>query len=135
VVEFAKEMEEKNLTKPKVSLQFELGTSGITTLVRAEASVEETYTVEEEIEVDDEDAALNVSADSDAANASSATASAEGTNATVDGNSTAALNATDANTTNTTKAKKPKKKILVPKVRCLLFILHPVFSNFVRRFA
>lgn len=54
VAEFAKEMEEKGLGKPKVSLQFELTQSGISQLVKAEAAVEETYTVEEEEEVDDE---------------------------------------------------------------------------------
>ncbi len=57
VAEFAKEMGEKGLGKPKVSLQFELSTSGITELVKAEAVVEETYTVEEEVEVDDDEAA------------------------------------------------------------------------------
>lgn len=53
VREFAAEMNEKGLGKPKVSLQFELSASGIVTLVKAEAAVEETYTVEEEVEVDD----------------------------------------------------------------------------------
>jgi hypoxia up-regulated 1 len=56
VAEFAKEMEDKGLGKPKVSLQFELSQSGITELVKAEAAVEETYTVEEEEEVDDDEA-------------------------------------------------------------------------------
>ena len=53
--EFAKEKEE--LGKPKISLQFELSSSGIASLVKAEAAVEETYTVEEEVEVDDDEAA------------------------------------------------------------------------------
>lgn len=56
IAEFAKEMEEKGLAAPKVSLQFELSTSGIVKLVKAEAAVEEIYTVTEEVEVDDEDA-------------------------------------------------------------------------------
>ncbi|KAG7344112.1 molecular chaperone DnaK [Nitzschia inconspicua] len=57
---FAKEMEEKGLGKPKVSLQFELSQSGITSLIKAEAAVEETYTVEVEVEVeDDEDKSSN----------------------------------------------------------------------------
>ena len=56
VADFAKEMEEKGLGKPKVSLQFELSNSGIVGLVKAEAAVEETYTVEEEVEVEEEDA-------------------------------------------------------------------------------
>jgi len=54
IVKFAKEMEDKGLGKPKVSLQFDLSTSGLASLVKAEAAVEETYTVEEEIEVEDE---------------------------------------------------------------------------------
>ena len=55
VSKFAKEMAEKGLNKPKVSLQFELSTSGIATLIKAEAAVEEIITVTEEVEVDDED--------------------------------------------------------------------------------
>jgi len=54
VADFAKEMEEKGLGKPKVSLQFELSTSGTTSLVKAEAVVEEKYTVEVEEEVEDD---------------------------------------------------------------------------------
>jgi len=54
IVKFAKEMEEKGLGKPKVSLQFDLSTSGLAMLIKAEAAVEETYMVEEEIEVEDE---------------------------------------------------------------------------------
>lgn len=56
---FAKEMEEKGLGKPKVSLQFELSTSGIIKLSKAEAAVEETYTVTEEVEVDDEESSTD----------------------------------------------------------------------------
>jgi len=55
VAAFAKEMEEKGLGKPKVSLQFELSSSGTTSLVKAEAAVEEKYTVEVEVEVEDEE--------------------------------------------------------------------------------
>merc|ERR1711862_356215 len=55
VKEFAKEMEDKGLGKPKVSLQFELSFSGITRIIKAEAAVEETYMAEEEIEIDDDD--------------------------------------------------------------------------------
>lgn len=55
VSKFAKEMAEKGLNKPKVSLQFELSTSGIATLIKAEAAVEEIITVTEEVEVDDEE--------------------------------------------------------------------------------
>jgi hypoxia up-regulated 1 len=60
VADFAKEMTEKGLGSPKVSLQFELSTSGIMKLVKAEAAVEETYTVNEEVEVDDEEATEDV---------------------------------------------------------------------------
>jgi hypoxia up-regulated 1 len=56
---FAKEMEEKGLGKPKLSLQFELSTSGIIKLSKAEAAVEETYTVTEEVEVDDEESSTD----------------------------------------------------------------------------
>jgi hypoxia up-regulated 1 len=55
VSDFAKEMTEKGLDKPKVSLQFELSSSGIASLVKAEATVTELYTVEEEVEVDDDE--------------------------------------------------------------------------------
>merc|ERR1712038_865633 len=55
VAEFAKEMTDKGLGKPKVALQFELSTSGLVDLVKAEATVEETYMVDEEVEVDDEE--------------------------------------------------------------------------------
>jgi len=68
VAEFAKEIAAKGLEgKPKVSLQFELSPSGITSLLKAEASIEETYLVEEEVEVDDdeEDAANATGADSE----------------------------------------------------------------------
>jgi hypoxia up-regulated 1 len=118
VSEFAKEMEDKNLTKPKVSLHFELGTSGIATLVRADASVEETYTVEEEILVEDDEASSNASAEVEASNATSTGTPSEDTNATAsESNSTASPNATTPNATTTKKA---KKKILIPKVRCVL---------------
>lgn len=55
IAEFSKEMADKDLGTPKVSLQFELDTSGLTRLVKAEAVVEEVVMVDEEIEVDDGD--------------------------------------------------------------------------------
>jgi len=55
VAKFASEMAEKGLNKPKVSLQFELSSSGITKLIKAEAAVEEIVMVTEEIEVDDDE--------------------------------------------------------------------------------
>lgn len=57
VSKFAAEMAEKGLSKPKVSLQFELSTSGITDIVKAEAVVEEIVIVKEEIEVEEEEEA------------------------------------------------------------------------------
>ena len=64
VASFAKEMEEKGLGKPKVSLQFELSSSGTTSLVKAEAAVEEKYTIEVEVEVEDDEANETSSDDS-----------------------------------------------------------------------
>ena len=57
IVDFAKEMEEKGLSKPKISLQFELSSSGVVSLVKAEGVVEEKYTVtvEEEVEIEDDE--------------------------------------------------------------------------------
>ena len=66
VAAFAKEMEEKGLGKPKVSLQFELSNSGTTSLVKAEAVVEEIYTVEVEVEVEDDEESEASSEDADA---------------------------------------------------------------------
>merc|ERR1712129_389395 len=56
---FAKEMAAKNLTKPKVNLQFELSSSGITKLIKAEATCEEMVMVDEQVEVDDEEEEKN----------------------------------------------------------------------------
>ncbi|KAL7483429.1 hypothetical protein ACHAW6_009074 [Cyclotella cf. meneghiniana] len=56
VAEFAKEMKDKGLEGlPKVSLQFEMSTSGLTQLIKAEAVMEETVIVEEEVEVEDQE--------------------------------------------------------------------------------
>ncbi len=55
IADFAKEMSEKGLGMPKVSLQFELDTSGLTGLIKAKAVVEEIVVVEEEVEVEDEE--------------------------------------------------------------------------------
>ena len=66
VAEFAKEMKDKGLEgMPKVSLQFEMSTSGLTQLIKAEAVMEEIVIVEEEVEVKDEEAdnATDTSAD------------------------------------------------------------------------
>jgi len=55
IAEFAKEMADKELGTPKISLQFELDSSGLTQLVKAEAVVEEIVMVEEEVEIEDEE--------------------------------------------------------------------------------
>ena len=55
IADFAKEMADKKLGTPKVSLQFDLDGSGITKLIKAEAVVEETVMVDEEVEVEDEE--------------------------------------------------------------------------------
>ena len=112
--------------KPKISLQFELSTSGLVSLIKAEAAVEETYTVQEEVEVDDDTDTANTTtsnstATSDASNNTvnddSATttdaAAAADTNTTT--NDTVTSNTTNATTANATTAK-PKRKILVDKV-------------------
>ena len=55
VADFAAEMKKKDLGIPKVSLQFELDTSGLVSLIKAEAVVEETVMVEEEVEIEDDE--------------------------------------------------------------------------------
>lgn len=55
IEDFAKEMSEKGLGLPKVSLQFELDTSGLTKLIKAEGVVEEIVIVDEEVEIEEEE--------------------------------------------------------------------------------
>ena len=55
IAEFAKEMAEKELGTLKASLQFELDTSGLTQIVKAEAVVEEIVMVNEEVEIEKEE--------------------------------------------------------------------------------
>jgi len=119
IAEFAGEMAKKELGRPKVSLQFELSASGITALVRAEASVEETYMAEEEIEVDDDEADANATANTTEgtttiASESSATAEERKLEFKQGDNSSATENATSSNATNSTDngagAKKAEKK-------------------------
>ena len=129
IAEFAKEMEA--IGKPKVSLQFELSSSGITSLVKAEAAVEETYTVQEEVEIDVEDdgEAENVTADGEA-DASKDDADTDAKTDTdpkkedgdeKDATDTDSAEAADGEAKNDTKEeeapKKKKKKITVEKVR------------------
>lgn len=123
VEDFAKEMEEKKLGKPKVSLQFQLSESGLTNLIKAEASVEETYTAEEEVEVDDDDeeeeADSEKEAEGDAANATAEEKDEkeEERKLEEEGEEKEDANVTDANATdtnatetNTTADEKPKEK-------------------------
>jgi hypoxia up-regulated 1 len=111
IPEFASEMQNISSAKPKISLQFELSPSGIASLVKAEAAVEEIYTVQEEVEVDDSNstAAANATNETDAASLNNVTEAADDV----------ASNSSDANTTvgkNATE-KVVKPKVLVEKVR------------------
>jgi hypoxia up-regulated 1 len=111
ISDFAKEMEEKGLGKPKVSLQFELSQSGITSLVKAEAAVEETYTVEVEVEVEDEEDLK--SNETDDADDSAKRRTAETTDKSTEKNETGEEHATAENGTmakNATEEEKPPKK-------------------------
>merc|ERR1712176_141687 len=81
VTEFANDMKEKGLGKPKVSLQFELNSAGLTSLIKAEAAVEETYTVQEEVEIDDDE---EEAGDGDATNDTTTTTTDETTTTTTD---------------------------------------------------
>jgi hypoxia up-regulated 1 len=55
IAKFAKEMSEKGLGKPKVTLQFELDSSGMCNLIKAEVTTEEMVLVKEVVEVDDDE--------------------------------------------------------------------------------
>lgn len=121
VAAFAKEMEEKGLGKPKVSLQFMLSNSGMTSLVKAEAIVEEKYTVEVEVEVEDEDdKSTETSSDetstSDGENGSEETTSeSESNEKTTDnksesGESEESQSDTSTEESSTDKKEEPKKK-------------------------
>merc|ERR1712187_378793 len=55
ITDFSNEMAGKGLSKPKVSLQFELSSSGLIRLIKAEAVIEETLLETEEILVEDDD--------------------------------------------------------------------------------
>ncbi|KAL7570461.1 hypothetical protein ACA910_004247 [Epithemia clementina (nom. ined.)] len=120
VKDFCKELKEKGLEgKPKVSLQFELSASGITSLVKAEASMEETYTVEEEVEVEDDaddGNSTNATTDSDTTTTTTTTEDDKKTEKkeTSDENETE-LNQTDASNA-TEKAPEEKKKKKFVKV-------------------
>lgn len=55
IADFGKEVMGKGLSKPKVSLQFEMSISGLTRLIKAEATVEELTIVTKQIEVDEDE--------------------------------------------------------------------------------
>jgi len=120
VAAFAKEMEEKGLGKPKVSLQFELSNSGTTSLVKAEAAVEEKYTVEVEVEVEDDEAtetSFNITSALDGENGSKdATSGSESNETTTDNETKLGENAESQNNdtskeeSSTDKEGEPKKK-------------------------
>ena len=129
IAAFAAEMEEKGLGKPKVSLQFELSTSGIAQLVKAEATVQETYmaNVTEEIEVDDEDETDEEENATDTKEGEDEAGKDENKDSeTVDDKDEAAANDTEASNDTVKvedikKKAKKKKTIVVEKVRFLFF--------------
>jgi hypothetical protein len=121
-------MNEKNLGPPKVSLQFELSSSGITRLVKADAAVEETYTVTEEEEVDDEEADVNETAKEDDGQGQGEepeTTAKQGEEEKKEGNENE--NKVETNMTSEEEKEKPKKKktIQVEKVssECFRIVL------------
>lgn len=143
VVEFAKEMAEKGLGAPKVSLQFELTTSGIVLLVKAEATVEETYTVTEVVEVDDEDEDAIEESDEkkddeiESEESKEKEAAKEGEEASneeelpVEGNTTDSATVDDEKKEDKKEVKKQKKKMIsVEKVRPTLVNIFCTFCYF-----
>jgi hypoxia up-regulated 1 len=121
VAEFAAEMKEKGLGIPKVSLQFELSASGIPNLVRAEAAVEETYTVQEEVEVEDDGSDTDNSTDAivDKSDATEETDTSEDKKEESDEKTNETDSSSNLSANETDSVEKPKKKrIMVEKV-CL----------------
>ena len=101
IAKFAKEMADKGLGKPKVSLQFELDSSGLCNLVKAEATVDETVVIKEEVEVDEEVANETATKDSEKTEENTSKAGEE---ATVESDTP------KEDDKNATDAKKPEKK-------------------------
>lgn len=117
VAAFAKEMEEKGLGKPKITLQFEHSHSGLTELVKAEAAVVETYTVQEEVEVEDDEEGADKKEDGDE-------------KAEEEKKEESDEEAKD-NETKTEEKEKPKKKTkLVEKVRLKVKLLCWIHSEY-----
>jgi len=107
---FAKEMEEKGLNKPKVSLQYELSSSGLTELVKAEATVEEIVTVEEDVLVDDNETETeSVTIDGDAKENDAETEKQTETNTEKDSKQTETNTEKDPKQTETNTEKDPKQ--------------------------
>ena len=148
IADFAADMAKKSLGVPKVSLQFELDTSGLTRLVKAEAVVEETVMVDEEVEVEDDEADIADIGTGDAAAADDAkvedeakveakekegddTAEKEGevkneTNEeAADAKVDEKIVASEKNTTAEEKKKKKTKTITVQKVRIFMCFVMP----------
>lgn len=132
IAKFAKEMAEKGLGKPKVTLQFELDSSGMCNLIKAEVTAEEMVLVKEVVEVDDDEDTSNATEPTDEINVSEeAMANAD---AAVNPEENAAENATNVTTgsqedmqsNNKTKKesekskkkKKKKKTKVIEKVSC-----------------
>ena len=118
VAEFAAEMKAKDLGIPKVSLQFELSNSGITRLVKAEAAVEEIYTVTEEEEVDDDEEAAEDEKEEEVKEEAAAEEAKEDSTEEAEGEEKKEVNETaDAEEEKPKREEKKKKKtIMVEKV-------------------
>jgi hypothetical protein len=124
ISEFSKDMAAKGFGKPKISLQFELSQSGIAELVKAEATVEETYMaeVEEEVEIGDDEGDNETATEEEVEEEETKEEEAKEDEKSADAESNATeVNATEANATeanateaketaNKTKAEKKKKK-------------------------
>jgi hypoxia up-regulated 1 len=145
VPEFITDMEQQyNITniKPKISLQFELSTSGLVSLIKAEAAIEETYMVQEEIEIEDgnvtdsntTNTTLNTT-DSDNTTTTTTTENKENITDSDNLNTTTGTtsNDTSANTTMNATSTPPKRKMLVDKV-CSIY-LSLLFSKYLFLFS
>ena len=124
VAEFAKEMEEKGLGKPKVSLQFELSQSGTCSIIKAEAAVEETYTMEVEVEVEDEESEKGNETDASAEENKERKTEETGDDETKEADGSDNSTADDTTAENATIKEEPQKKQtkMVEKVS-LLWVL------------
>jgi hypoxia up-regulated 1 len=134
IADFAKEMADKKLGTPKVSLQFELDSSGITKLIKAEAVVEETVMVDEEVEVDDDDEGADEKSEEKKDEEKKDDTPAETESEKKEGDADADADADDKEDKKEEKKeeKKKKKTITVQKVSYLFvvcFTFHDSFGN------